>query len=78
MRHFVYVSIVGVDRIPLHYYRCKLAAETIVASGALPYSILRSTQFHTLVNTVLTMAARVPLVIPIPTNFRVQSVAPEE
>ena len=76
--HFVYVSIVGIDRIPLGYYRCKLAAEQIVATSALPYSILRATQFHTLVNMLLTTAARVPLVIPIPTTFRIQSVAPAD
>lgn len=76
--HFVYVSIVGIDRIPLGYYRCKLAAEKIVVSSALPYSILRATQFHTLVNLLLTTAARVPVVIPIPTKFRIQSVAPAD
>jgi uncharacterized protein YbjT (DUF2867 family) len=73
--HLVYVSIVGIDRIPVRYFRRKLAAEEIVAEGALPYSILRATQFHTLVDRQLAKAARVPLVLPIPTNFRIQSVA---
>ena len=76
--HFVYVSIVGIDRIPLGYYKCKLAAEGIVATSDLPYSILRATQFHTFVNMLLTNAARVPLVIPIPTTMRIQSVAPTD
>lgn len=78
VNHFVHVSIIGIDRIPLRYYRSKLLAERIVASGAVPYSILRASQFHTLVDMLLTTAARVPLVIPIPTDFLVQSVAPPE
>jgi len=76
--HFVYISIVGIDRIPLHYYRCKLSAENIVATSTVPHSILRATQFHTLVNTLLASAARVPLLMPLPTDFRVQSVAPAD
>jgi len=44
--HLIYVSIVGVDRIPFSYYRAKLAAEEIVAAGPLPWTIQRATQFH--------------------------------
>lgn len=76
--HLIYVSIVGIDQIPFGYYRRKLAAEQIVAESGVPYSILRATQFHTLVDMLLAAAARVPFVIPIPTEFRVQSVAPSE
>lgn len=76
--HFVYVSIVGVDVIPFGYYRRKLVAEQIVAGSGVPYSILRATQFHTLLDLLLAAAARVPLVIPLPTEFRFQSVAPSE
>jgi uncharacterized protein YbjT (DUF2867 family) len=78
VRHLVYVSIVGVDRIPLGYYRRKLAAEGIVVASGVPYSVLRATQFHTLVELVLGVAARMPLAIPLPADFRLQSVAPEE
>ncbi len=73
--HFIHVSIVGIDRIPIRYYRSKLAAEQIVAAGGVPYSILRATQFHSFVDFQLTKAARVPLLMPIPTSFRIQSVA---
>lgn len=34
--HFIYVSIVGVDRIPLDYYQRKLAAEALVQETGLP------------------------------------------
>lgn len=72
--HLVYISIVGVDVIPFGYYRRKLAAEAAVESSAVPHSILRATQFHTLVDFLLTQAARVPLLMPLPTDFKFQSV----
>ena len=46
IRHLVFISIVGIDKIPLPYYRDKLAAETVIAEGAVPATILRTTQFH--------------------------------
>lgn len=44
--HLVYVSIVGVDAIPLPYYRAKLACEQAIAASDLPFTIQRVTQFH--------------------------------
>ena len=72
--HLVYVSIVGVDRIPYAYYRAKLEAERIVAEGGVPFSILRATQFHSFIDMLIAAAARVALAIPLPTSFKVQSV----
>jgi uncharacterized protein YbjT (DUF2867 family) len=76
--HFVYVSIVGIDQVPFAYYRSKLRAERIVAESGVPYSLLRATQFHSLVDGLLSGLARVPLVMPVPTKFRVQSVDTSE
>jgi len=76
--HFIYVSIVGVDRIPFGYYRAKVEAEQIVAGSGIPYSILRATQFHSFVDQIIRAAARVPFVLPLPTDFQVQSAAAEE
>lgn len=46
VRHFVVLSIVGVDRVPeLDYYRAKALQEQILAAGPVPYSIVRATQF---------------------------------
>ena len=59
--HFVYVSIVGVDRIPVAYYRHKLAAERIVAGASIPWSIVRGTQFHELIDTWCAGLAKSPL-----------------
>src|SRR5262245_58912794 len=47
--HIVYVSIVGIDEIPLGYYRTKLAVERLLAESGLPYTVLRATQFHDLI-----------------------------
>lgn len=70
--HLLYVSIVGVDRVPLGYYRGKLAAERLIESSGLPYTILRATQFHDLVRTLLAWAAKAPVML-VP-GIRVQPV----
>ena len=44
--HHVTLSIVGIDRVPSGYYQGKLLQEQVVAAGAVPWSILRATQFH--------------------------------
>jgi uncharacterized protein YbjT (DUF2867 family) len=72
--HLVYISIVGVDEIPLGYYRGKLAAERIIESSGVPHSVLRATQFHSLIDFFLSQAARVPLLMPLPTDIKFQSV----
>jgi uncharacterized protein YbjT (DUF2867 family) len=70
--YLVYVSIVGVDRVPLGYYQGKLAAERLVERSHLPYAILRATQFHSLLDQLFGYAARLP-VLPVP-DFPVQPV----
>ncbi|RAG84111.1 NmrA family transcriptional regulator [Streptacidiphilus pinicola] len=63
--HLVYVSIVGVDRIPFGYYKAKLAAERVFEESGLPYTIQRATQFHDLLRTLFAVGAKSPLV-PVP------------
>jgi uncharacterized protein YbjT (DUF2867 family) len=75
--HVVYMSIVGVDRNPLPYYKAKHAAERLVAAGNVPYSILRATQFHSLLDGFLSTMARLP-VLPTPRGLRFQPVATDE
>jgi uncharacterized protein YbjT (DUF2867 family) len=44
--HHLAVSIVGADRLPdSGYLRAKVAQEAAIAAGAVPYTILRATQF---------------------------------
>ncbi|MFI6364411.1 SDR family oxidoreductase [Nocardia sp. NPDC050630] len=46
VRHIVTLSIVGVDQVPdLVYYRAKTLQEDLVEAAAIPYSIVRATQF---------------------------------
>ncbi len=71
--HLVYISIVGVDRHPLGYYRAKLAAEESIVASPLPSTILRTTQFHDLLDRVLQSLTRSPVVV-IPRGFRFQPV----
>lgn len=44
--HHVLLSIVGVDRIDFGYYRAKRRQEDLVRAGSVPWTILRTTQFH--------------------------------
>jgi uncharacterized protein YbjT (DUF2867 family) len=73
LRHLVYVSIVGVDRIPFGYYRAKFAAEQVLLASGLPVTLLRVTQFHHFVDFLLDTARRGP-VLPVPMGWRVQPV----
>jgi uncharacterized protein YbjT (DUF2867 family) len=60
--HFYYISIVGIDKIPTGYYKAKVAAEQVVEQSGVPYTILRATQFHPLLDTFLgTLFRRGPL-----------------
>ncbi|WP_099038507.1 SDR family oxidoreductase [Mycobacterium neglectum] len=49
--HLVHVSIVGIDRIPLPYYRTKLRVEQSLEGAGIGHTVLRATQFHDLINT---------------------------
>ncbi|HTZ91583.1 MAG TPA: NAD(P)H-binding protein [Streptosporangiaceae bacterium] len=74
--HHVCISIVGCDRVPMGYYRVKTEQEQAVEHGAVPYSIVRATQFHELANAALTAAGRYR-VLPVP-SMRLQTVAAAE
>ena len=75
--HLVYISIVGIDRIPYSYYRAKLRVEEMIASSGVPHSILRATQFHELMELALRALSRLPMA-PLPLDFRFQPMAAAE
>lgn len=56
--HHVTISIVGIDQVPMSYYRVKLDQERAVEGGPLPWTILRATQFHQLLDSTFAAAAR--------------------
>ncbi|WP_030173947.1 SDR family oxidoreductase [Spirillospora albida] len=70
----VYISIVGVDRIPFGYYQAKYAVERYIENGGLPYAVLRTTQFHDFPAMILEALAKVPGVLPVPAGLRVQPI----
>jgi uncharacterized protein YbjT (DUF2867 family) len=71
VEHFVYISIVGVDRPRGPYLRLKHTAEELVCSGGVPWSIVRATQFHWLLDRMLGKAARLPA-LALPTAVTTQ------
>jgi uncharacterized protein YbjT (DUF2867 family) len=77
VRHVVYISIVGVDAIPLGYYRSKLAVEKVVEESGVGWTVLRTTQFHELIATLFGALAKAPLVMPVP-SVRFQPVEVRE
>lgn len=72
--HLVFLSIVGVDRIPFSYYRDKLATEEAIAAAGIPFTILRATQFHSFPQDFLRMAGGRMF----PRGLRVQPVGVED
>lgn len=74
--HIVYISIIGVDRSNMPYYVAKHAAEALIAASGLPYSILRATQFHGFIASILrSLGVDTQPEITVPAGVRVQSVA---
>jgi uncharacterized protein YbjT (DUF2867 family) len=71
VEHFLYVSIVGVERAPVPYLRLKLVAETLVRRSGMPWSIVRATSFFWLLDRMLAKMARLP-VWPLPVDLAVQ------
>ncbi|GLW73110.1 nucleotide-diphosphate-sugar epimerase [Kitasatospora phosalacinea] len=69
--HLLYVSVVGVDRVPLGYYRTKAECERLVVESGLDWTVLRATQFHDLVARVLDGLSKAPvLLVPRGVSFQ--------
>jgi uncharacterized protein YbjT (DUF2867 family) len=75
--HLVQVSIVGVDRIPIRFYRTKRQAELVVEQQSVPWTIQRAAQFHQFIDRMLRTSARLP-VLPTPRGLRFQPIAVED
>lgn len=66
VRHFLHVSIVGLEGASLPYSRVKLAGEHLVRQSSVPWSVVRATPFYYLLAKMLAGLRRVP-VWPLPT-----------
>ncbi|UXY26360.1 SDR family oxidoreductase [Streptomyces sp. HUAS TT20] len=61
--HLVHISIVGIDRVPLGYYKSKLAVERLVEESGLGWTVLRATQFHDLPVQLFQALAKPPVML---------------
>jgi uncharacterized protein YbjT (DUF2867 family) len=68
VRHFLHVSIVGLDEATLPYGRVKLAGERLVRASALSWSVVRAMPFYYLLDKMLSGLAWLP-VWPVPTTM---------
>jgi uncharacterized protein YbjT (DUF2867 family) len=58
VEHLVHVSIVGVDVVPWPYYDVKRRVEDRIAAADVPWTVLRATQFHDFLVTLLDRRTR--------------------
>lgn len=65
VRHVVSLSIVGIEGLPLGYYRVKLEQEGVVRSAPIPGTVVRATQFPQLFDLAWSATRRAG-VIPAP------------
>jgi uncharacterized protein YbjT (DUF2867 family) len=76
--HVVYISIVGIEGVAFPYYKAKLAAEAVMRENIVPWSILRATQFHTLMELFLDAMSKLPRLATVPFGWQFQPVDPSE
>jgi uncharacterized protein YbjT (DUF2867 family) len=73
VRHLVYISVIGADRVPVRWLQMKAAAEQAIQESGVPYTILRAAQFHDLTLKAVRAMAKMP-VVPKPGGLRFQPV----
>ena len=56
------MSIVGVDKHALAFYRDKHLSEQLVDASGIPYTILCATQFHSFIARLFVAQRRLPIV----------------
>lgn len=71
--HLIYISIVGIERIPMFYYRAKRESERLLEASGLPWTILRATQFHDLIVSMTAIQRWLPAVL-MPAGVRFQPI----
>lgn len=61
--HLVLISIVGIDGIPLGYYKGKLQIEKYLVESGVPFTILRATQFYQFIDGIFSSQKYLPAII---------------
>lgn len=75
VRHFVALSIVGIDRVDFGYYRGKVVQEELLLAADRPSSVLRATQFHEFAGQMLDRSRGPVAMVP---RMMVQPIAARE
>src|SRR6476646_308196 len=82
VRHLVFISVVGADRIPMSsridrlmfgYFGSKREAERVIETSAVPWTILRASQFFDIALVTAEGICRMPIAI-VPGGLRFQPV----
>jgi uncharacterized protein YbjT (DUF2867 family) len=74
LKHFIYISIAGVDKSQFPYYVVKRRVEQLVEAAGIPFTILRATQFHDFVLYRMIKSFETDGVLTIPQGLKFQSV----
>lgn len=77
IKHFIYPSIVGIEDIPLKYYKYKYQAEELLKNSTVPHTIIRATQFHSFIENLLLSKPLFKRYI-VPGNIKFQTVDASE
>jgi uncharacterized protein YbjT (DUF2867 family) len=73
IKNFIFISIVGIDRIPFGYYKHKLAIEKLIQESGVPYTINRIAQFHGFIDMLLGFERKLPVLV-VPTQWQAQTI----
>ncbi|MEU6735713.1 SDR family oxidoreductase [Streptomyces physcomitrii] len=77
VKHVVYISVIGADRVPVAWLKQQHGAEQAIIDSGLPWTILRAAQFNDLILTVVEKMTKMP-VVPCPGGLRFQPVDSRE
>ena len=76
--HFVFISIVGIAHNPFFpYYAVKHEVERMIEQAAIPWTILRATQFHEFVLMLIRFLDHLPIML-IPKGLLIQPIETSE
>jgi uncharacterized protein YbjT (DUF2867 family) len=76
VEHFILISIVGIEQIPLGYYKGKVEIEKALVESGIPHTILRATQFHQFVDAIFRGQRFSPVILA--PAFSFQPISTEE
>lgn len=74
LKHFIYISIAGVDDSQYPYYVVKRRVEQLVENAGIPYSVLRATQFHDFVLCRMIQPFDTRQSLTVPAGLKFQSI----